>query len=61
MPYDKVYINPIHSNFPKTKEEPVVHLVTKENTQSHKVIIDPSNSGTTYTHYFIHTNGQSAS
>ena len=37
MLYDKVYINPIHSNFPKTKE----------NTQSYKVIIDPSNSGTT--------------
>ena len=44
---DKVYINPIHSNFPKTKEEPVVHVVTKENTQSYKVIVDPSNSGTT--------------
>ena len=27
MLYDKVHINPIHSNFPKTKEEPVVHLI----------------------------------
>ena len=34
MLYYKVYINPIHSNFPKTKEEPVVHLVKK----AHKVI-----------------------
>ena len=49
MLYDKVYINPIHSNFPKTKEEPVAHVVTKENTQSYKVIVDP------------HTNSQSAS
>ena len=47
MLYEKVYINLIHNNFPKTKEEPVVHLVTKENTQSYKVIFDPSNSGTT--------------
>ena len=47
MLYDKVYINPIHGNFPKTMEGPVVHLVTKENTQSYKVIIDPSDSGTT--------------
>ena len=47
MLYDKVYINPIHSNFPKTTEEPFAHVVTKENTQSYKVIVDPSNSGTT--------------
>ena len=41
MLYEKVYINPIRSNFPKTKEEPVVHLVTKENTQSYRVKIRP--------------------
>ena len=35
MLYDKVYINPIHSNFPKTKEEPVGHLVI---LKAHKAI-----------------------
>ena len=30
---DKVYINPIHTNFPKTKEEPVVHLVIRKHTK----------------------------
>ena len=46
MLYDKVYIYPTHSNFPKTNEELVVHLVIRS-TQNLKVIIVPSNSGTT--------------
>ena len=35
MPYDKLDINPIHSNFPKTKEEPVGHFVL---LKAHKAI-----------------------